>query len=102
MVNLGLPIVRNISELPQDNYGRPGLSHMTVAGSVLHGMKEVVFHESLAKHPCFFFFSVVYFIIGFVIVTCFGFYRLRYGFKRLLQVQGHRFTGTLVKRFSLF
>lgn len=43
MVNLGLPIVRNISELPQDNYGRPGLSHMTVAGSVLHGMKEVMF-----------------------------------------------------------
>ncbi|CAH2071858.1 unnamed protein product [Thlaspi arvense] len=37
----GLPIVRNISDLPQDNYGRPGLSHMTVAGSVLHGMKEV-------------------------------------------------------------
>ncbi|KFK30897.1 hypothetical protein AALP_AA6G040100 [Arabis alpina] len=37
----GLPIVRNVSELPQDNYGRPGLSHMTVAGSVLHGMKEV-------------------------------------------------------------
>ncbi|KAI4345886.1 hypothetical protein L6164_012973 [Bauhinia variegata] len=37
----GLPIVRNISELPQDNYGRPGLSHITVAGSVLHGMKDV-------------------------------------------------------------
>ena len=43
MVNIGLPIVRNISELPQDNYGRSGLSHMTVAGSVLHGMKEVMF-----------------------------------------------------------
>ncbi|KAH0855926.1 hypothetical protein HID58_084187, partial [Brassica napus] len=27
---------------------------------------------------------------------------LRYGFKRLLQAQGHRFTGTLVNRFSLF
>ncbi|KAF2610097.1 hypothetical protein F2Q70_00009360 [Brassica cretica] len=37
----GLPIVRNISELPQDSYGIPGLTHMTVAGSVLHGMKEV-------------------------------------------------------------
>ncbi|XP_021906853.1 auxin-binding protein T85 [Carica papaya] len=37
----GLPLVRNISELPQDNYGREGLSHITVAGSVLHGMKEV-------------------------------------------------------------
>uniref|UniRef100_A0A2N9GWB2 Auxin-binding protein 1 n=1 Tax=Fagus sylvatica TaxID=28930 RepID=A0A2N9GWB2_FAGSY len=37
----GLPLVRNISELPQDNYGRGGLSPITVAGSVLHGMKEV-------------------------------------------------------------
>ncbi|CAA7047082.1 unnamed protein product [Microthlaspi erraticum] len=37
----GLPIVRNISDLPQDNYGRPGLSHITVAGALLHGMKEV-------------------------------------------------------------
>lgn len=41
MANAGLPIVRNISELPQDSYGIPGLTHMTVAGSVLHGMKEV-------------------------------------------------------------
>ncbi|CAN1132143.1 Auxin-binding protein T85 [Linum perenne] len=39
--NKGFPLVRNISELPQDNYGRPGLSHTTVAGSALHGMKEV-------------------------------------------------------------
>ncbi|KAK1558251.1 hypothetical protein Q3G72_000299 [Acer saccharum] len=37
----GLPLVRNISELPQDSYGRAGLSHITVAGSVSHGMKEV-------------------------------------------------------------
>ncbi|KAK7392391.1 hypothetical protein VNO78_20828 [Psophocarpus tetragonolobus] len=37
----GLPLVRNISEIPQDNYGIAGLSHMTVAGSILHGMKEV-------------------------------------------------------------
>ncbi|XP_059660538.1 auxin-binding protein T85 [Cornus florida] len=37
----GLPLVRNIGELPQDNYGRPGLSHITVAGSLLHGMNEV-------------------------------------------------------------
>nr|XP_023872382.1 auxin-binding protein T85 [Quercus suber] len=37
----GLPLVRNIGELPQDNYGRRGLSHITVAGSVLHGMKEI-------------------------------------------------------------
>lgn len=39
--NAGLPLVRNISELPQDNYGRGGLSHITIAGSVLHGMNEV-------------------------------------------------------------
>ncbi|KAF5930357.1 hypothetical protein HYC85_031230 [Camellia sinensis] len=37
----GVPLVRNIGELPQDNFGRPGLSHITVAGSLLHGMKEV-------------------------------------------------------------
>lgn len=37
----GLPLVRNISELPQDNYGRGGLSHVTVAGAFMHGMKEV-------------------------------------------------------------
>lgn len=33
--------MRTITELPQDNYGRPGLSHMTIAGSLLHGLKEV-------------------------------------------------------------
>ncbi|KAI4349565.1 hypothetical protein L6164_010140 [Bauhinia variegata] len=57
----GLPIVRNISELPQDNYGRPGLSHITVAGSVLHGMKEVEVwlqtfspgsHTPIHRHSC--------------------------------------------------
>ncbi|XP_039043029.1 auxin-binding protein T85-like [Hibiscus syriacus] len=37
----GLPLVRNIAELPQDSYGIGGLSHMTVAGSLLHGLKEV-------------------------------------------------------------
>ncbi|KAM6558589.1 hypothetical protein CsatA_027828 [Cannabis sativa] len=37
----GFPLlVRNISELEQDNYGRAGLSHITIAGSVMHGMKE--------------------------------------------------------------
>ncbi|XP_047939512.1 auxin-binding protein T85 [Salvia hispanica] len=37
----GFPIVRNISEIPQYNYGRHGLSHITVAGSALHGFKEI-------------------------------------------------------------
>ncbi|XP_055829259.1 auxin-binding protein T85 [Solanum dulcamara] len=37
----GLPLVKNISELPQHNYGKSGLSHSTIAGSVLHGMKEI-------------------------------------------------------------
>ncbi|KAM3216757.1 hypothetical protein P3L10_026198 [Capsicum annuum] len=37
----GLPLVRNISELQQHNYARPGLSHTTIAGSVLHDMKEI-------------------------------------------------------------
>ncbi|XP_042067845.1 auxin-binding protein T85-like [Salvia splendens] len=37
----GFPIVRNISEIPLDNYGRQGLSHITIAGSALHGFKEI-------------------------------------------------------------
>ncbi|KAK1356097.1 Auxin-binding protein T85 [Heracleum sosnowskyi] len=37
----GIPLVRNITELPQDNYGRPGFLHTTLAGSLLHGMKEI-------------------------------------------------------------
>ncbi|XP_014622830.1 auxin-binding protein T92 isoform X2 [Glycine soja] len=57
----GLPLVRNISEIPQDNYGRAGLSHMTVAGSLLHGMKEVEVwlqtfspgtHTPIHRHSC--------------------------------------------------
>ncbi|XP_004496067.1 auxin-binding protein T85 [Cicer arietinum] len=57
----GLPLVRNISEIPQDNYGRPGLSHMTVAGSILHGMKEIEVwlqtfspgtHTPIHRHSC--------------------------------------------------
>lgn len=39
--NAGLQTVRNISELTQDNYGRPGLSHITISGSLIHGFKEV-------------------------------------------------------------
>lgn len=50
MFNAGLPIVRNISELPQDNYGRGGLAHTTVAGSLLHGLKEVL---GAPLHRCF-------------------------------------------------
>ncbi|XP_021747492.1 auxin-binding protein T85-like isoform X2 [Chenopodium quinoa] len=37
----GFPLVRNISELPQNNYGREGLSHITLAGSLIHGLKEI-------------------------------------------------------------
>ncbi|XP_044491681.1 auxin-binding protein T85-like [Mangifera indica] len=37
----GLPLVRNISKLSQDNYGRGGLSHITLAGSVSAGLREV-------------------------------------------------------------
>ena len=36
----GFPLVRNVSKLPQGSFGIPGLSHSTLAGSVLHGMKE--------------------------------------------------------------
>ncbi|PQM33069.1 auxin binding protein 1 [Prunus yedoensis var. nudiflora] len=41
MLDSGLPEVRNISALPQSNYGRGGLAHTTVAGSLLHGLNEV-------------------------------------------------------------
>ncbi|XXG54380.1 hypothetical protein AAC387_Pa03g2277 [Persea americana] len=34
-------LVRNLNDAPQSNFGREGLSHITVAGSVLHDMKEV-------------------------------------------------------------
>ncbi|CDP18622.1 unnamed protein product [Coffea canephora] len=36
----GFPLVRNVSKLPQGSFRIPGLSHSTLAGSVLHGMKE--------------------------------------------------------------
>lgn len=36
-----IPIVRNNSEMDQSSYGMPGFSHMTVAGSLMHGFKEV-------------------------------------------------------------
>ncbi|XP_024374523.1 auxin-binding protein T85 isoform X1 [Physcomitrium patens] len=37
----GRSVVRNLTELGQDSYGRPGLMHMTIAGAVHHGMKEM-------------------------------------------------------------
>ncbi|KAI6695651.1 hypothetical protein NL676_023361 [Syzygium grande] len=57
----GSSLVRNISELPQDNYGREGLSHITVAGSFMHGMKEIEVwlqtfspgtHTPIHRHSC--------------------------------------------------
>ncbi|KAF5782613.1 putative auxin-binding protein [Helianthus annuus] len=57
----GLPLVRDISTLPQDNFGRPGLSHLTVAGSLMHGLKEVEVwlqtfapgtHTPIHRHSC--------------------------------------------------
>ncbi|KAM0954267.1 putative auxin-binding protein [Dioscorea sansibarensis] len=35
------PIVRNISNAFQSDFGRGGLSHMTIAGALSHGLKEV-------------------------------------------------------------
>nr|QSB37377.1 auxin binding protein 1 [Galium aparine] len=57
----GSPLVRNISEIPQYSYGRPGLSDMTVAGSLLHGLREVEVrmqtfapgsHTPIHRHSC--------------------------------------------------
>ncbi|PKU73690.1 auxin-binding protein 4 [Dendrobium catenatum] len=39
--NEGSLVVRNISKMPESNFGREGFSHITIAGAVLHGMKEV-------------------------------------------------------------
>jgi hypothetical protein len=34
-------LVKDISKMHQSNYGRGGFSHITVAGALAHGMKEV-------------------------------------------------------------
>lgn len=34
-------LVRDISQMQQSSYGIQGLSHITVAGALNHGMKEV-------------------------------------------------------------
>ncbi|XP_008793654.1 auxin-binding protein T85 isoform X2 [Phoenix dactylifera] len=39
--NKGSPLVRNISDIPQSNFGRGGLAHITIAGALSYGMKEV-------------------------------------------------------------
>lgn len=33
--------MKDISKMHQSNYGREGFSHITVAGALAHGMKEV-------------------------------------------------------------
>jgi mannose-6-phosphate isomerase-like protein (cupin superfamily) len=35
------PVVYNVGELHQDNYGREGLAHVTVAGARHHGLRGV-------------------------------------------------------------
>ncbi|GAQ82792.1 auxin-binding protein [Klebsormidium nitens] len=35
------PHVQKLGEMPQHNYGRPGLSHMTIWGAKHHSMKEL-------------------------------------------------------------
>ncbi|GER32972.1 auxin-binding protein 1 [Striga asiatica] len=56
-----VPVVRNIREMDQDNYGRQGLSHITIAGSLMHGLKEVEVwlqtfapgvHTPIHRHSC--------------------------------------------------
>ncbi|XP_011079793.1 auxin-binding protein T85-like [Sesamum indicum] len=39
--NDGFDVVRNISEVEQGSFGRAGLSHATLAGALMHGLKEV-------------------------------------------------------------
>ncbi|XP_051132243.1 auxin-binding protein T85-like [Andrographis paniculata] len=56
-----LPVVRNIRELNQDGETIPGISHITVAGALSHGFKEIeVWLETVApgghtpvhRHDC--------------------------------------------------
>ncbi|KAF7121100.1 hypothetical protein RHSIM_Rhsim13G0021300 [Rhododendron simsii] len=46
MFNAGLPLVKDIGELPQDDYGSPGLSHITICWCILAwhegGMKSTL------------------------------------------------------------
>ena len=42
-------LVRDLSREPQSSYGRGGLSHLTVAGAAMHGMKEVRLAEFQLK-----------------------------------------------------
>ncbi|XP_022869033.1 auxin-binding protein T92-like, partial [Olea europaea var. sylvestris] len=67
----GVPIVRNTSELAQDNYGRLGLSHITIVGSLwieLYSPREVEVwlktfspgaHTPIRGHSCEEFFLVL-------------------------------------------
>ncbi|CAL9751203.1 unnamed protein product [Musa acuminata subsp. burmannicoides] len=57
----GSPLVRNISNIPQSDFGRGGLAHATIAGAVSHGMKEVEVwlqtfspgtHTPIHRHSC--------------------------------------------------
>jgi hypothetical protein len=34
-------LVKDVSKMYQSNYGREGFSHITIAGALAHGMKEV-------------------------------------------------------------
>ncbi|KAG0449452.1 hypothetical protein HPP92_027315 [Vanilla planifolia] len=45
--NQGALAVRNITAMSQNNFGIGGLSHITIAGAVLHGMKEAYPLEDL-------------------------------------------------------
>lgn len=124
----GVPIVRNVSEIPQNNYGRQGLSHITVAGSVMHGFKEVAIVQNslvLFKKNCV---CVLVNLEGscLTLIWCFqgpmnsgscsyhldlnicksGWMlflgRLRCGFRHLLRVLVHRFIGIHVKKSLWF
>ncbi|XP_074585083.1 auxin-binding protein 1 [Curcuma longa] len=59
--NRDTSFVRNISNIPQSNFGRGGLAHITIAGAVSHGMKEIEVwlqtfaagtHTPIHRHSC--------------------------------------------------
>lgn len=112
----GVPIVRNISEIRGDNYGRDGLSHITVAGSLMHGFKEVITVQFISFY-CFclssydlstliewgfFLFLVMLISIFWRVDECGILGRLRYGFRHSLRVLIHRFIGIHVRKSLWF
>lgn len=92
-----MPLVRNISEIKQDSFGLPGISHITLAGAVLHGFKEVTEFKLAVVFLLLFFnrTSVLSFILLLLLLR-----RLRFGLKQQLLDFALQSTGTIARKSS--